>query len=109
MTILRASPEVGLDPVFLSVQLNSIIGQMQVEQYFKGSSGQIELYPAEIKEFQIWLPSKDIQLKIRQHIESTHTARQRTYLLLAAAQRAVEIAIEDSEAAALAYLKKQAA
>jgi hypothetical protein len=35
------------------------------------------------------------------------TARQRAQALLAAAQRAVEIAVEDSETAALAYLKKE--
>jgi hypothetical protein len=40
-------------------------------------------------------------------VRSAHTARQRAQALLAAAQRAVEIAIEDSEPAALAYLKTQ--
>src|SRR5690606_23894652 len=37
-------------------------------------------------------------------VRSAHTARREAQALLAKAQRAVEIAIEDSEAAALAYL-----
>ena len=40
VTILRSDV---LDPVYLSIYINSIAGQFQVEQYLKGSSGQIEL------------------------------------------------------------------
>ena len=106
VTILRMKPEIGLEPIFLSVQLNSIIGQMQVEQYFKGSSGQIELYPSEIKEFRIWLAPPKIQEQIKSHLEQAHHSRQEAQTLLAKAKRAVEVAIEESESAALNYLKE---
>ena len=104
VTILRPKDTEELVPIFLSVQLNSLIGQMQVEQYFKGSSGQIELYPSEIKEFRIWLAPVAIQKRISQHIQSAHAARQEAQDLLERAKRAVEIAIEEGEPAALKFL-----
>lgn len=102
VTILRPKDE--LDPVYLSVFLNSIAGQLQVEQRLRGSSGQIELYPNDIAEFRVWLAPKALQQSIREQVEQSFAQKQRATQLLDAAKRAVEIAIEDSEAAALAYL-----
>jgi type I restriction enzyme M protein len=67
VTILRTD---SLDPVYLSIYLNSIIGKLLVEKHFKGSSGQIELYPNEIAQFQIWEAPDSIQQKIRSKVES---------------------------------------
>ncbi len=102
VTILRPKDE--LDPVYLAVFLNSIAGQLQVEQRLRGSSGQIELYPNDIAEFRVWLAPKALQQSIRKQVEQSFAQKQRAAQLLDAAKRAVEIAIEDSEAAALAYL-----
>lgn len=102
VTILR--PNNKLDPVYLAVFLNSLAGRLQVDQRLRGSSGQIELYPADIAEFQIWIAPKSLQLDIRRLVEQSYAHRQHAARLLDAAKRAVEIAIEDSEAAALAYL-----
>ncbi len=102
VTVLRLRDE--LDPVYLSVFLNSIAGQLQVEQRLRGSSGQIELYPNDIAEFRVWLAPKALQQSIRKQVEQSFAQKQRAAQLLDAAKRAVEIAIEDSEAAALAYL-----
>lgn len=104
VTILR--PSSALDPVYLAVFLNSMAGQFQVEQRLRGSSGQIELYPTDIAEFQVWVAPKPLQLDIRKLVEQSFAQRQHATRLLDAAKRAVEIAIEDSEAAALAYLLK---
>ena len=106
VTVLR--PKKGLDAVYLSVFLNSMAGQWQVEQRLRGSSGQIELYPNDIAQFSVWIAPAAVQAKIRKSVETSHEQRQRAAQLLAAATRAVEIAIEDSEAAALAYLDKVA-
>lgn len=103
VTILR--PKKDLDPVYLSMFLNSIAGQFQVEQRLRGSSGQIELYPNDISDFRVWIAPTAIQKLIREHVEQSFAQRQRATQLLDAAKRAVEIAIEDSEAAALTYLK----
>jgi len=103
VTILR--PTNKLDPVYLAVFLNSLAGQFQVEQRLHGSSGQIELYPTDIAEFQIWVAPEATQLDIRRLVEMSFSHRQRASRLLDAAKHAVEIAIEDSEAAALAYIE----
>ncbi len=106
ITILRPTMDADFDPVFLAAQLNSVVGQMQVEQYFKGSSGQIELYPTDIKQFRIWLAPQEIQLSIRKHIEAGHKASEHSEAMLDWARRGVEIAIEESESAALKYLRE---
>ena len=85
----------------------SASGQLQVGQYFKGSSGQIELYPSDIKEFRIWLAPPKIQQKICQHIRAAHAARHQARDLLERAKRAVEVAIEEGEAAAIAFLNSE--
>ncbi len=102
VTILR--PKKGLDAVYLSVFLNSTAGQWQVEQRLRGSSGQIELYPNDIAQFKIWIAPTSVQADIRRAVEMSHEQKQRATQLLDAAKRAVEIAIEDSEEAALQYL-----
>ena len=104
VTVLR--PGETLDPVYLAVYLNSVAGQLQVDQRFRGSSGQIELYPSDIAEFSVWLAPETLQLEIRQLVETSFEQRQRAICLLEAAKRAVEIAIEDSEARALEYLSE---
>lgn len=99
VTILR--PKDGLDAVFLSVFLNSIAGQWQVEQRLRGSSGQIELYPSDIAEFSVWIAPPKVQSDIRKAVQKSYQQKQLAAQLLDAAKRAVEIAIEDSEAAAM--------
>jgi type I restriction enzyme M protein len=104
VTILRLRKDAGIDPVFLAVQLNSLIGQMQVDQYFKGSSGQIELYPSDIEAFSIWKAPTKTQQTIHQNVDAAHAARREARALLERAKCAVEVAIEESEAAALVLL-----
>ncbi|GGI55156.1 restriction endonuclease subunit S [Oxalicibacterium solurbis] len=104
VTILRPKPNV-IDPIYLSVFINSVAGQMQVEQRLHGSSGQIELYPSDIAEFVIWVAPEEIQKKVRQAIENGFTSKQRAIHLLDTAKHAVEIAVEQNERAALDYLR----
>lgn len=108
VTILR--PRSGaIDPVYLSVYLNTIAGQWQVEKYLRGSSGQIELYPVDIAQFKICLAPESVQQEIRRLVVEAFSARSKAQVLLENAKRAVEMAIEDSEAASLAYLKQNGA
>lgn len=101
VTILR--PRKSVDPVYLAVFLNSVAGRLQVEQRLRGSSGQIELYPNDIAQFVVWDAPSAVQDEIRKCAEDSFQQKQRATQLLDAAKRAVEIAIEDSETAALAY------
>jgi type I restriction enzyme S subunit len=103
VTIL--SPKSGLDAVYLSVFLNSLAGQFQVEQRLRGSSGQIELYPNDIAQFSIWIAPPSLQQEIRLTVEQSFEQKQRSTHLLNAAIGAVEIAIEENEKAATAYLE----
>jgi len=103
VTILR--PKQGLDAVYLSVYLNSMAGQWQVEERLRGSSGQIELYPTDIAQFKVWIAPPAVQKEIRLSVEKSYEQKQRATQLLDAAKRAVEIAIEDSESTALKYLE----
>jgi type I restriction enzyme M protein len=102
--VLRPKPN-SIDPIYLAVFINSLAGQMQVEQRLHGSSGQIELYPSDIADFTVGVAPEAKQKEIRQIVESGFASKQRATQLLDAAKRAVEIAIENSEVAALAHLK----
>jgi len=103
VTILR--PRSGaIDPIYLSVYLNTIAGQWQVEKYLRGSSGQIELYPVDIDRFKIFLASDAVQQEIRGFVIAAFSARHKARILLEAAKRAVEIAIEQSEGEAMRFL-----
>jgi type I restriction enzyme M protein len=103
VTILR--PETGIDFIYLAVFLNSIAGQFQVEQRLRGSSGQIELYPNDIAQFTLWQAPIVLQKEIRRIVEESFSFKQCATHLLESAKRAVEIAIEQNEAAALDFLR----
>ena len=106
VTVLRTDV---MSPICLALYLNSIVGQYQVEQHFKGSSGQIELYPTDIANF--WCPKLDnsVQKKIDKLAEQSFALKAKSEHLLDIAKRAVEMAIEKNEAAGLAYLKRESA
>lgn len=102
VTILRTKT---MNPVFLSVMLNSIIGQMQVDKFFKGSSGQIELYPADINQFVVWNAPEDIQSKIANFVLNAYNLEAQSNQLLDIAKKAVEMAVEENEEKALQFIK----
>lgn len=104
VTVLRTD---RVDPIFLAVFLNSELGQWQIERHIKGSSGQIELYPADIARIVIWDAPKDVQMNVRDTVLSAFQQEQRALNLLDAAKHAVEIAVESGEGTAMAYLDQQ--
>jgi type I restriction enzyme, S subunit len=101
VTVLRTN---AVDPIYLSVFLNSRLGQWQIERHIKGSSGQIELYPTDIARIVIWNAPDNVQASVRSAILSAFHLERQANELLEATKRAVEIAIEEGEAAALAFL-----
>lgn len=93
VTILRSST---LDPAYLAFYLNSLAGKLQVEKYQRGSSGQLELYPFDIRKFQVWVAPQSIQQEIRRlYDQATESARQSKQLLDQAKSR-VEQLIEEA-------------
>ena len=103
VTILRLHPG-GLNPFFLMLFLNSWPGQLQSEQWQCGSSGQTELYPNQMEQFIIPdLPSAQ-QAAIAAQVQHSFELRTESETLLTRAKQAVEVAIEQGEAAGLALL-----
>lgn len=93
VTILRTS---SLDPAYLSFYLNSQAGQLQVERHQRGSSGQLELYPFDIRKFLVWEAPETVQREIRRlHDQATESA-QRSRQLLEQAKSRVEQLIEEA-------------
>jgi type I restriction enzyme, S subunit len=105
VTVIRP---IGVRPLYLSAFLNSQLGQLQIERMISGSSGQIELYPKDIESIYVWVADDAIQLEIEQQMRESFACEAKAQSLLTTAKRAVEIAIEDSEAAALAFLASSA-
>jgi hypothetical protein len=93
VTILR-SPD--LDPVFISLYLNSVAGQLQVEMHQRGSSGQLELYPFDIRKFLIWSAPEDLQQELRSLHERAAAAECKSKELLEQAKSRVEQLIEEA-------------
>lgn len=102
VTVIKS---IDIDPIYLSIFLNSVAGQLQVEKYQKGSSGQIELYPDDIRQFLIWDAPKDIQVKIRKCVEASFQLENESNRLLDLAKRSVELAIKEGEDVAIVLIQ----
>lgn len=101
VNILRVK---GEDPYYVAFVMNSFIGRMQTDKLSAGSA-QAELYPKDIAQFLIPFVDKGTQLKIRERIIASLALKKQSTALLETAKRAVEIAIEQDEPAALAYIE----
>ncbi len=80
---------------------------MQVERDC-GGSVILHWKPEQVKRLQIPLLPLSIQQEISSLVQQSHEARKKAKELLEIAKRAVEIAIENSEAEALDYVSKHA-
>jgi type I restriction enzyme M protein len=96
-----------LDPVYLSIYINSIAGQFQVQKHLQGSSGIIRVYPSDTNQFLAWNAPKAIQQKIIIKVETSHQKREQSKQLLEIAKIGVERAIETDEATATDWTNKQ--
>jgi len=93
VTILR-SPT--LDPAYLSFFLNSHAGQLQVERHQRGTSGQLELYPFDIRKFLVWDAPESVQNEIRKLYDQASENERRSKALLNQAKARVEQLIEEA-------------
>ncbi len=93
-------------PQYIAFVINSMIGRMQTERLSTGSAQQ-ELYPKDIDSFIIPLVSEETQVEIESLLDKSYALREQSKSLLKAATRAVEIAIEQDESTATAYLEEQ--
>ena len=93
VTILRSQ---RLDPAYLALYLNSLAGQMQVEMHQRGSSGQLELYPFDIRRFLVWPAPADFQEEIRNLHDRGAEAEKRSRQLMEEARGRVERLIKEA-------------
>lgn len=92
------------DPVYVAFVMNSVIGRMQTERLSAGTA-QAELYPKDISQFIIPFVAKEKQDEIVGSILLSREQKTESRNLLEKAKQAVEIAIEQGEEAAVAYLE----
>jgi type I restriction enzyme M protein len=88
VTILRVNDLERINPLFLSVFLNSRLGREQTYKWQSGSSGQLEIYPEDIKRFWVCLPSKPVQDAIAKKLQAAYEAERRASDAAAAAESA---------------------
>ena len=82
-----------VNPIYLALVLNSIIGRMQTERVCTGSA-QVELYPEDLENFIIPILSSTIQEKIANFILRSFECKKQSKQLLQEAKQIVEAEIE---------------
>ena len=92
VNILRLS-DPKIDPNYLALVFNSIIGQLQTQKHSRGSA-QLELYPADIDKFIIPLLDEDMMRSIGEKVRNSLNALNQSKQLLARAKTRVEELIE---------------
>lgn len=91
ITIIR--PKNEIIPAYLTVILNSIIGQLQSEKW-QSAPAQQHIYPKDIKNFKIPILPKPTQQKIADLVQKSHEVRKKAKELLEEAKKKVEKIIE---------------
>ena len=80
ITIIRTKKE-EINPYFLLMYLRSKLGQIQIERYIRGATGQIELYPQEIDKIRVILPDRDVQNRIANQVRRAIELKDRVHKL----------------------------
>jgi len=101
VNLLRLREE---NPVYVATVMHSMIGRWQTNMWASGSA-QVELYPQDIRRFVIPFVDSKTETVIVKSVQEAYEARRKAYALFDNAKHAVEIAIEESETAALKYIK----
>jgi len=102
VTVIRQKK---LNPYFVAAFLRSLYGQMQIDRYITGATGQLHLYKRDVRKIFIPVIPTTQQQQFETFARASFSARQQAQSLLERAKRAVEIAIEQGEEAGMALLK----
>lgn len=105
LRIYRAKKTARILPEVLCVFLQSAIGQELIYRYVVGSTGIINIYDDDIAKIPIPVLDAEIQKDIAAKVQESFALRRQSKQLLEYAKQAVEMAIEQGEDAALAWLK----
>ncbi len=102
VTVLRQKE---LNPYYVAAFLRSRFGQMMIERYITGATGQLHLYAKDVAKIFVPVLPSDKQAVFEQQAKAALAAKLEAQALLARAQRAVEVAIEQGEPAAMKLLE----
>ena len=105
LRIYRAKKTARVLPEVLCVFLQSTIGQELIYRYVVGSTGIINIYDDDIAKIPIPVLNSKLQKDIAAKVQESFDLRRQSKQLLEYAKQAVEMAIEQGEDAALAWLK----
>ena len=99
----KAEHEKELLPEYLALFFNSIAGNLQAEKWAHGAAF-YSVSQDDLNRFLIPMISGDKQGKVGQLLETSEMARRQAVELLNRAKRAVELAIEEDESAAIEFI-----
>lgn len=105
LRIYRAKETTRVLPEVLCIFLQSIIGQELIYRYVVGSTGIINIYDDDIARIPIPVLDAGIQKEIAAQVQESFVLRRQSKQLLEYAKQTVEMAIEQGEDTALAWLK----
>jgi hypothetical protein len=91
---------------YVAFVMNSMTGRLQTDRLSAGSA-QAELYPKDIEKYLIPFIAEEKQQKIVSLLEESRVLKEQSKHLLEYAKRAVEIAIEQDEQAAIDWLERE--
>lgn len=105
LRIYRAKETTRVLPEVLCIFLQSKIGQELIYRYVVGSTGIINIYDDDVAKIPIPVLDAELQKDIAAKVQESFALRRQSKQLLEYAKQAVEMAIEQGENAALAWLK----
>ena len=105
LRIYRAKETTRVLPEVLCLFLQSAVGQELIYRYVVGSTGIINIYDDDIAKIPIPVLEAEIQKDIAEKVQESFALRRQSKQLLEYAKQAVEMAIEQGEDTALAWLK----
>lgn len=93
------------NPYYLAAYLRSLAGQMQIERYITGATGQLHLYPKDVARIYVPVISEVEQVRFESLAQEASASKREATRLLALAKTAVETAIEQGEDAGMRLLE----
>lgn len=91
INVLITKDKDRLNPCYLMIFLQTKYGQSQINRYYSGTSGQIEIYPRDFNNFLIPLLPMDFQLEIQKLVKDSHFALEQSKELYKEAQNMLYI------------------
>jgi type I restriction enzyme, S subunit len=96
-----------MNPYYLAAFLRSRFGQLQINRCITGATGQLHLYKRDVETFFVPNLPKDIQVEFERLALKARATKRRARKLIENGKNAVDLAITQSEIAALNLLEEK--